>query len=68
MMNSLHKEAPNLKPLVFDFKQERPDLSKLDHILGVLSFKATGFKTDIDQIEKRISEEGLNTVLSSLKI
>ena len=68
MINGLKKAAPKLKPLVFDFKQERPDLSKLDHILGVLSFKTKGFKTDVDQIERRISEEGLNIVLSSLKV
>ena len=68
MIKSLNKSAPHLKPMVFDFKQERPDLTKLDHILGVLSLQAMGFKTDIDKMKTRLVEEGLNNLLNSLKV
>jgi len=57
MVKSLKQKAPNLKPLVFDFMSTRPDLSKLDNILGVLFLKTPGFKSYIDDLERKIIEE-----------
>ena len=67
MVKNLKEKAPNLKPLVFDFMSTRPDLSKLDNVLGVLSLKTSGFKCHIDELERRITEEGLGNALASPK-
>ena len=67
MVKNLKNKAPNLKPLVFDFMSTRPDLSKLDNVLGVLSFKTSVFKCHIDELERQITEEGLGNVFASPK-
>jgi len=54
--------------LVFDFMSTRPDLSKLDNVLGVLFLKTPVFKSYIDDLERKIIEEGLGNALASLKV
>ena len=67
MVKNLKKKAPNLKPLVFDFMSRRPDLSKLDNVLGVLSLNTSVFKCHIDELERQITEEGLGNAFASPK-
>ena len=68
MIKLLKKVAPDIKPLVFDFNMARPDLSKLDNVLGILSMRTMNFKADIDGLERKILQQELNDILKDLKV
>ena len=68
MINSLQKEASHIRPLCFELMEERPDLTKLDSIIGTLSLTSNDVKIEIDTFEQQIKEKGLTTMLESVKI
>lgn len=60
-------KIPNV--LQFKFDRARPDLTKLDSILGKLcSNSTTTFSNDVDRIESMIKENDIGTVFNSLNI
>ena len=54
-------------PLQFCLEGSRPDLSKLDNLFGLLSSDSATFDDELTATEKRIKEEGIAAVYSSLK-
>lgn len=53
----------------FKFSSTRPDLSKLDSILGMISSKtSTNFDGYIEQIETELKTKNINENLSDLKV
>lgn len=53
-------------PLQFRLEGSRPDLSKLDHLFGLLSSESSTFDDELSATEKLINAEGLATVFDSL--
>lgn len=68
MTECLKKIAPDIKPMVFYFKTDRPDLTKLDNVIGLLGTKSISFKDEIDKCEAKITGTGLGNTLDGLKI
>ena len=68
MVTELEQKAPEIKPMCFSFSRSRPDLTKLDHALGVLSLQADEFKREVVQMENKIAAGELNDMLQTMKM
>jgi len=61
-------EARGFKPLRFVFDLNRPDLTKLDKLFGMLATGATGFNEEIAEMEGKIKLQGLAEALENMEI
>ncbi|KAL8588504.1 hypothetical protein ACOMHN_022291 [Nucella lapillus] len=65
MVSDLQNKGYN--PLQFRLEGNRPDLSKLDNLFGLLSADSATFDEELVATERRIKEEGLAVVYDDLK-
>jgi len=54
-------------PLQFKLDANRPDLQKLDSLLGLLACESSSFVSQIQQVAAQIKEKGLLAVLQSME-
>ncbi len=67
MMDEL--AALGFHPLQFKLDQNRPDLTKLDNLLGLLAKEAvTDFKEQVDRMEEDITSEFLADDVKAIKL
>nr|XP_054749411.1 uncharacterized protein LOC129254897 [Lytechinus pictus] len=52
--------ADGIQPMQFKFSRSRPDLTKLDSILGLLSTSTGDFKMEVDRIAKELTDAQAN--------
>ena len=63
MVSELKSVAPEIEVLRFCFHKKKPDLSKLDHVFGVLSCRGPEFNRKFENYENLIKEGNLSGLL-----
>jgi hypothetical protein len=59
-------ENMGIVPLQFRLDGNRPDLQKLDSLLGLLATESSSFSTQINELASQIREKGLSQVLRDI--
>jgi len=57
-----------IAPLQYKFDKNRPDLSKIDHLFGLLSTETTSFDEEVDQVQKLVTAKGIKEVFKEMKV
>lgn len=60
-------QAYNFSPLQFKLDGNRPDLTKLDKLFGILSAESKTFDEDVEHTQAQIADIGLESVFGNLK-
>ncbi|XP_022103530.1 uncharacterized protein LOC110986179 [Acanthaster planci] len=61
-------QAKGFRPLQFRLDEQRPDLVKLNNLLGLLAMESQDFSGRVKEVESEIRGEGLKKVLERLVI
>ncbi|XP_069142334.1 uncharacterized protein [Argopecten irradians] len=64
MVSELHEAGFN--PLQYKFDRDRPDLSKLDRMFGLIATETSSFDEEMDLMEKAIKSDGLRKAFGKL--
>ena len=60
-------KALNMNPMQFVFNQARPDLTKLDHLLGLLASSSVSFNDEVMGAVKELKNKGLESLQKYLQ-
>ncbi|XP_078618031.1 uncharacterized protein LOC144885788 [Branchiostoma floridae x Branchiostoma japonicum] len=60
MVNELKNQG--LDPLQFKLDSSRPDLTKLDNLLGLLSMESKSFDEEVTEMEEVLTQQGLEAI------
>eukprot|EP00800_Vazella_pourtalesii_P004862 TRINITY_DN15629_c0_g1_i1.p1 TRINITY_DN15629_c0_g1~~TRINITY_DN15629_c0_g1_i1.p1 ORF type:complete len:581 (+),score=124.63 TRINITY_DN15629_c0_g1_i1:210-1745(+) len=60
-------KALNMNPMQFVFNQARPDLTKLDHLLGLLASSSVSFNDEVVGAVKELKNKGLESLQKYLQ-
>ncbi|XP_033112656.1 uncharacterized protein LOC117113434 isoform X2 [Anneissia japonica] len=61
-------QAEGIEVMQFKLDSQRPDLNKLDNLLGLLSVESAAFDVQVDSVESDICEQGLQKTIQNLKL